>query len=73
MVVRQYDGMIRCQYDRTKPVQSEIGPAQGSDKRSFWGRHPKAMNRLADGLGVQLDKEKRAFVETWSKSLSSPN
>ena len=31
------------------------------------------MNRLADGLGVQLDKEKRAFVESWSKSLSPPN
>ena len=31
------------------------------------------MNRLADGLGVQLDEEKRAFVETWSKSLSSSN
>ena len=27
------------------------------------------MNRLADGLGVQLDEEKRAFVETWSKSI----
>jgi len=31
------------------------------------------MNRLADGLGVQLDNEKRAFVESWSKSLSPPN
>ena len=30
------------------------------------------MNRLADGLGVQLDKEKRTFVESWSKSLSPP-
>ena len=31
------------------------------------------MNRLADGLGVQLDEEKRAFVEPWSESLSSAN
>ena len=31
------------------------------------------MNRLADCLGVQLDKEKRTFVESWSKSLSPPN
>ncbi|MBI51146.1 MAG: peroxidase [Chloroflexi bacterium] len=31
------------------------------------------MNRLADGLGVQLDEQKREFVETWSKNLSSSN
>ena len=31
------------------------------------------MNRLADGLGVQLDEQKREFVETWSKKLSPSN
>ena len=31
------------------------------------------MNRLADGLGVHLDKEKRAFGESSSKSLSPPD
>ena len=31
------------------------------------------MNRLADGLGVQLDEQKREFVETWSKNLLSSN
>ena len=26
------------------------------------------MNRLADGLGVQLEDEKKAFVEKWSRN-----